>query len=110
MKLAALFLLCCMTSNAADKASWYGEDHRGLLMANGERFDPDKLTAASWFYPIGTQVIVMHAGRRVAVEITDRGPNKRLVNQGRMIDLSYAAFAKLANPERGLIAVTIKKP
>jgi rare lipoprotein A len=110
MKLAAFILLSCLTCNAADKASWYGEDHRGLLMANGKRFDPDRLTAASWFYPLGTRVVVTHAGRRVVVEITDRGPNKRLVNQGRMIDLSYAAFANLANPDSGLIAVTIKKP
>src|SRR6516162_1226131 len=39
-------------------ASWYGEEHRGKLMANGKRFDPDKLTAASWFYPLGTKVRV----------------------------------------------------
>src|SRR5256885_351299 len=39
-------------------ASWYGEEHRGRLMANGKRFNPDKLTAASWFYPLGTTVRV----------------------------------------------------
>src|SRR5215468_7676281 len=39
-------------------ASWYGEEHRGRLMANGKRFNPDKLTAASWFYPLGTKVQV----------------------------------------------------
>jgi peptidoglycan lytic transglycosylase len=111
MKLAAIFILCCccLASHAAEKASWYGEDHRGLLMANGKPFNPDKLTAASWLYPLGTRVAVTHAGRRVVVEITDRGPNKRLVNQGRMIDLSHAAFAKLANPNRGLIAVSVEK-
>jgi rare lipoprotein A len=110
MNLAALILLCCWTSHAADHASWYGEAHRGWPMANGQRFDPDKLTAASWFYPLGTQVVVTHAGRSVVVEITDRGPAKRLVNEGRKIDLSRAAFARLANPDRGLIAVSVKKP
>ena len=39
-------------------ASWYGEEHRGKLMANGKRFNPDKFTAASWFYPLGTKVRV----------------------------------------------------
>jgi rare lipoprotein A len=107
-KLAGLFLLCCVTCSAADKASWYGEDHRGLLMANGDPFNPDKFTAASWFYPLGTRVIVSHAGRSVMVEITDHGPAKRLVQEGRKIDLSHAAFARLANPGSGLIAVTIK--
>jgi len=109
MKLAALFLVWAFSCHAADQASWYGEDHRGLLMANGQRFNPDKLTAASWFYHLGTRVVVTHAGRSVVVEITDRGPAKHLVHQGRKIDLSHAAFARLANPDCGLIAVTVKE-
>src|SRR5215469_18308319 len=65
-------------------ASWYGEEHRGKLMANGKRFDPDKLTAASWFYPLGTKVRVSLASTSkprasVVVTITDRGPDKHLV-------------------------------
>jgi rare lipoprotein A len=107
-KLAALILLCCATAaHANDKASWYGEERRGMLMANGKRFNPDKLTAASWFYALGTRVIVSHGSHSVTVEITDRGPAKYLVNQGRKIDLSHAAFVRLADPKRGLIAVTI---
>lgn len=109
-RLAAIFFLWCVPCHAAVQASWYGEEHRGQPMANGQRFNPDKLTAASWFYHLGTRVVVTHGGRSVVVEITDRGPSKTLVSQGRKIDLSYAAFAKLANPERGLIAVTVKKP
>jgi rare lipoprotein A len=54
-------------------------------------------------------VVVTHANRSVVVEITDRGPAKRLVTEGRKIDLSLAAFAKLADPDLGLIAVTIKR-
>ena len=65
-------------------------------MPNGQRFNPDRLTAASWFFDFGTKVIVTHAIRSAIVEITDRGPTKRLVNEGRKIDLSRAAFAKLA--------------
>jgi rare lipoprotein A len=109
MRLSALILFCSLACKAADQASWYGEEHRGLTMANGKRFNPDKLTAASWFYNLGTRVMVSHAGRSVVVEITDRGPAKQFVNQGRKIDLSHAAFAKLANPGRGLIAVTVQK-
>ena len=109
MKLAALLILSCLTCDAADRASWYGEKHRGRPMANGQRFNPDKLTGASWFFDFGTKVVVTHANRSVVVEITDRGPAKRLVNDGRKIDLSRAAFAKLAHPDLGLIAVTIKK-
>jgi len=102
--------MCCLACHAADKASWYGEEHRGLPMANGKPFNPDRLTAASWFYPLGTRVVVTHADRSVVVEITDRGPAKRLVKEGRKIDLSRAAFAKLADPDLGLIEVIIEKP
>ena len=102
-------MFSCLTCQAADRASWYGEKHRGLLMANGHRFNPDKLTGASLFFDFGTKVIVTHANRSVVVEITDRGPAKRLVDEGRKIDLSRAAFAKLADPDLGLIAVTVRK-
>jgi rare lipoprotein A len=94
-------------------ASWYGEEHRGKLMANGHRFDPDKLTAASWFYPLGTRVRVTvnspdFASRSVMVTITDRGPAKRLVQQGRVIDLGRAAFQKIAHPDLGLVQVVVE--
>jgi len=109
MKLAALLILSCLTCDAADRASWYGEKHRDLPMANGQRFNPDRLTAASWFFPLGTKVVVTHGRRSVVVEITDRGPAKRLLKERRKIDLSRAAFARLANPDLGLIPVSIKK-
>jgi rare lipoprotein A len=98
-------------------ASWYGESHRGRLMANGRRFDPDKLTAASWFYPLGSRVRVSlktdprllnpQPERSVWVTITDRGPHRRLVRNGRIIDLSYGVFRRLADPDLGLIEVIV---
>jgi rare lipoprotein A len=109
LTLAALLVLSCLTCQAADRASWYGEKQRGLPMANGQRFNPDSLTAASWFFDFGTKVVVTHADRSVVVEITDRGPTKRLLYEGRKIDLSRAAFAKLADPDLGLIDVTVRK-
>jgi rare lipoprotein A len=98
---------------SAGLASWYGEEHRGKLMANGKRFDPDKLTAASWFYPLGTKVRVSLASSSqppasVEVTITDRGPAKHLVRDGRIIDLSYASFERLGNPDIGLLEVLVE--
>jgi len=92
---------------------WYGEDHRGRLMANGRRFNPDKLTAASWFYPLGAKVRVTlksenQIPRSVLVTITDRGPAKELVRDGRIIDLTHAAFKRLGHPKVGLVAVTVE--
>ncbi len=105
------------TANAAPAlgmASWYGEDHRGRLMANGKPFNPDKLTAASWFYPLGSKVqVTLHAAHRaprhVVVTITDRGPARDLVDDGRIIDLTEAAFKRLAHPGRGLVAVRVNR-
>jgi rare lipoprotein A len=94
-------------------ASWYGEEHRGKLMANGHRFNPDRLTAASWFYPLGAKVQVTLASaaqppRSVVVTITDRGPAWEYVREGRTIDLSRASFAKLGHPRVGLLAVAVQ--
>lgn len=92
-------------------ASWYGEAHRGKPMANGQPFNPTRLTAASWFYPLGTRVKVTldsDPGRSVIVTITDRGPARRLVRQGRVIDLSRAAFEALAPSRLGLITVFLQ--
>lgn len=93
----------------AGTASWYGEEHRGKLMANGRPFNPDALTAASWFYPLGSRVRVTSGDSSVVVIITDRGPARRLVRQGRVIDLSAAAFRRLAGVELGLVEVTTIK-
>jgi len=93
-------------------ASWYGETHRGRLMANGKPFNPDKLTAASWFYPLGTRVRVTASDRlhhkSVLVTITDRGPALDLVREGRVIDLGQAAFKRIAPPDLGLIQVRVQ--
>lgn len=94
-------------------ASWYGEEHRGKLMANGKRFDPDKFTAASWYYPLGTRVRVTLSSRAaqprsVLVTITDRGPALEYVRDGRIIDLSRAPFKRLAPPHLGLVAVAVQ--
>jgi rare lipoprotein A (peptidoglycan hydrolase) len=82
-------------------------------MANGRPFNPDRLTAASWFYPLETRLIVTSkmAGqsvKRVMVTVTDRGPARRLVKDGRIIDLSHAAFAKLGSPALGLVEVSVR--
>jgi rare lipoprotein A len=73
-------------------------------MANGQRFDRRKLTAASWYFPLGTslRVVNLSNGESVVVTITDRGPNLRL---HRIVDLSEAAAANLDYVEAGLTTV-----
>jgi rare lipoprotein A len=97
---------------ASGMASWYGEDHRGRPMANCKPFNPDRLTAASWFYPLGTKLRVTSTSstgsKTVVVTVTDRGPSKVLVRDGRIIDLTHAAFKRLAHPDLGLVEVTVQ--
>jgi len=85
-------------------ASWYGKQHQGRKMANGQRFDRHKLTAASWDFPLGTtlRVVNMKNGNSVLVTITDRGPNHRL---HRILDLSEAAASNLDYVDKGLTPV-----
>lgn len=85
-------------------ASWYGADRQGKKMANGKPFDRYKLTAASWYFPLGTTIRVVNVknGESVVVTITDRGPNLRL---HRILDLSEAAAQRLGYVEQGLTPV-----
>jgi rare lipoprotein A len=75
-------------------ASWYGKQRQGRKMANGKPFDCNKLTAASWYFPLGTPIRVENVknGESVIVTITDRGPNRRL---HRIVDLSEAGARTL---------------
>jgi rare lipoprotein A len=62
-------------------------------MANGQVFDPQRLTAASLTLPLGKIVRVTNkkTGLSVDVEITDRGPFVK----GRILDLAQAAAKKI---------------
>jgi rare lipoprotein A (peptidoglycan hydrolase) len=75
------------------KASWYGGKFSGRHTASGERFDPNRMTAASKTLPIGSVVRVTNpeTGRSVNVRINDRGPYVR----GRSLDLSRGAARKI---------------
>ncbi len=93
-------------THAVGIASWYGQQHQGRKMANGKRFDRRKMTAASWYVPLGTvlRVVNLENGRSVTVTVTDRGPNLRL---HRILDLSEAAAKELGYVEKGLTPVFV---
>ena|SRR5687768_18551950 len=108
MKLLFYFLLT-LSAHGGTIASWYGYSHANKPMANTKPFNPEAMTCASWFFPLGSKVKVTHGNRSVVLEVTDRGPARRYVRRGRKIDLSLAAFRALANPDRGLIPVKIER-
>lgn len=87
------------TSLGRGVASYYGKRFAGRRTANGERFDPQKLTAAHKTLPFGSRVRVTNPrnGRSVVVRINDRGPFIR----GREIDLSRRAAERIGLIQRG---------
>ena len=72
-------------------ASWYGFES-GRVTANGERWNPNGLTAAHRRYPFGTRLLVAANGRSVVVRVNDRGP---AAWTGRCLDLSKGAARAL---------------
>jgi len=90
-------------------ASYYSYECAESPMANGRLFDPEKRTCASWFYDFGTVLSVrsLDTGRSTHVVVTDRGPNRRLVKKGRVIDLSKRAFEDIRDLKKGLTRVMI---
>ena len=93
-------------------ASWYSEQDPGVLetTANMEAFDDSKLTCAMWNMPFNAilKVTNVENGRFVYVRVNDRGPAKRLVQEGRVIDLTKRAFSRITSLENGLCQVKIE--
>jgi rare lipoprotein A len=73
----------------------------GATTANGERFDPDGLTAAHKTLPFNTRIRVTNPsnGKSVVVRVNDRGP----FVSGRCIDLARGAFTQIASLSAGVI-------
>jgi len=86
--------------------SWYGDEAQGDLTANGERFNKNDLTAAHRTLPFGTRIRVTNNenGKTVVVRINDRGP----FVAGRILDLSEAAFRRVANLRKGLVRCSFR--
>ena len=88
-------------------ASWYGGVFNGRRTASGEVFDMYAMTACHPTLPFGSIVRVIDRSNRrsVVVRITDRGD---LVEEGRVIDLSYGAAEKLGMTWQGLAKVDLQ--
>jgi len=87
-------------------ASWYGSVLNGHRTASGERFDMYAMTACHPTLPFGTlvRVVDQNTKRSVVVRINDRG----ILDEGRVIDLSYAAAQELKITKAGLAPVALE--
>lgn len=74
-------------------ASWYGRKFQGRKTSSGEFYDMFQMTAAHRSLPLPTyaRVTNLSNGQSIVVRVNDRGP----FHEDRIIDLSYAAAAKL---------------
>jgi rare lipoprotein A len=89
------------------QASYYGREFMGSKTANGERFDPNGLTAAHRTVAFGTRVRVTNLanGKDVVVRVNDRGP----WTKGRIIDISYAAAKQIGMHRSGTAKVRLNR-
>ena len=107
----AAFLILFSYSNfafakqACGVASWYAL--AGQKTANGERMNPNAMTAAHRSLRFGTKLKVTNPrnGRSVVVRINDRGP----FTGGRVLDLSKAAASKLGYIRKGRTKVCFSR-
>ena len=94
------------------KASWYSRHSPGINRhtANNELFDDAAMTCAMWGVEFHQKIKVTNLdnGKSLIVRVNDRGPHKRYVHKGRIIDLTKAAFKKLSPTKGGLINVQIE--
>jgi rare lipoprotein A len=87
-------------------ASWYGTKFHGRRTSSGEPYDMFRMTAAHRSLPLPSYVEVtnLENGRKTIVRVNDRGP----FHADRMLDLSYAAAAKLGLLRSGTGQVEIR--
>ncbi len=104
------FAICLSTAALAQvqtgKASFYADKFEGTPTASGEKYHPNKLTAAHKTLPFGTRVRVTNLSNNETVEvvINDRGPYV----ENRILDLSRSAAEKLGFVNQGLADIKLE--
>lgn len=86
-------------------ASW----HLTKKTASGEKFDNNALTCAMRRKDFGKyyRVCNLSNDKCIVVRQNDFGPSKTFYNRGRIIDLTRAAFLRIADLKDGIIKVTV---
>ncbi|HPN57066.1 MAG TPA: septal ring lytic transglycosylase RlpA family protein [Candidatus Omnitrophota bacterium] len=130
IKIITIFLIMIFTVTLADakideamrlppkrkyvvgQASWYSKKSPGINKhtANNEIFDDRGYTCAIWGVKFNQRIKVTNLanGKSIIVRVNDRGPHKRFVRKGRVIDLTKSAFAELDDLKLGLIDVALE--
>ena len=99
------------TASYYTRRSCRREGTSGVRTASRERYNENALTCAirnKALFGRYLKITNLANGKSVIVRVNDFGPNRRLFRRGRIVDLSKAAFCKIANPKKGVIKVKIK--
>ena len=101
-----LFIMCIWCVLTSFKATYYSDTFQGKVMRSGQVYDANKLTCASNTHKLGTKLKVTNVdnGKSVIVRVTDTGSFKKIT-----LDLSKKAFSKIAELDKGVINIKIKK-
>ena len=102
MKLILIMCLFCYSF----KASYYNSSFNGKVTKSGEIYNENRLTCASNTHKLGTKLKVTNLdnGKSVIVKVTDTGSFSKVT-----LDLSKKAFERIAELEKGIINIKIKK-
>lgn len=86
--------------------SYYSSRYNGHRTASGQKFNNEKLTAASKTYPLGTKLRVTNVknAKTVIVVVNDRGP----FVAGRDISVTRRAARQLGFLHEGVAQVTVE--
>ncbi|BEP15426.1 hypothetical protein acdb102_37370 [Acidothermaceae bacterium B102] len=89
-------------------SSWYGPGFVGRSTASGTPYDPELLTCAMRYVPLGTVIRVTNLANNASVDVmvTDRGPYVGT----RIIDLSHAAAVAVGNTGLATVRIEILTP
>jgi peptidoglycan lytic transglycosylase len=99
--LSTLSIAVAVPANAGTQtcqASYYTAKE-GATTASGQPYHRNAMAAAHKTLKFGTKVKVRYGSKTVTVKINDRGPYVK----GRCIDLTPAAFKKLAPLSKGVL-------
>lgn len=115
--LVFILIFHCNIKAQTGKASWYSKEScqregtSGVYTASGERFNEEDMTCAMRRRDFGKyyKVCNLDNDKCVVVRHNDFGPNKKLHNEGRIVDLSKGAFRKIADLRKGIINISVEK-
>ena len=101
-----LLIMCIWCVLTSFKATYYSDTFQGKVMRSGAIYDMNKLTCASNTHKLGTRLKVTNTenNKSVIVTITDTGSFRKVT-----LDLSKKAFSKIAELDKGVINIKIKK-